>query len=717
MDLKSLNVMDLSNANIGSFLQELENALQASRYTDVKSAIEQINNFLISPGIVKVSKDGKRMMEISDGASSERIDISKLSKDIKDRIQADIDSHNVSGTALNDRDDILTEMDEFLTGIFNQQKLYSELISRGFSLDKFEEQAEKSNNESRARIQELKQEKDVKEKAMESFLGKDLVVQPGVYTKKGSSTRLRDCQEAITALTYAESKFNELKKAKRDKSAATTPEDIARLDAEIYSYEKSLIFLAKKIKGYNVPGIDSNIFTDWEKDSKIRKAITNIRNARAAANNELDKVYVELKTKVVAMNDSQKDELLISSAIEAELQKVDDPDSAIRKNAREVVDKYIKDIQKTVQYDIEKKIGMEERLIQLREQNVTKFKDMNDKVTELDSKSKVVMGEVREAKFLLDENGNKIEVMNPKTNTPYTDINGNVVYAQTTYVQKLDRAGKPIYVNGEPQYEMVTDANGNSIRKQNIKMVPGSGGALVPEIGPVKTLKLQVDDQGHAKYDWVFNFESLTDKTYKKELLTKSGFDDKKVRADIERKYSKNSAKREALRAMRSRGEKVGSKLGTLLFPGRQWKKYKVEEYILNGRREKAIKQQQNADYVDSIPMRDSLSLLRLMYERVKNSAEIEQQLFSAGIDQGRKPDSVDKSAVVDALDEAAYEEAMYLGASEGASEIYDIRSKRMGVNNASRAKLHEETVKSHVEGIQNEDKRIIHEDEDDLEL
>ncbi|MBP3707420.1 MAG: hypothetical protein J6J36_02275 [Clostridia bacterium] len=717
MDLKSLNAMDLSNANIGSFLQELENALQASRYSDVKSAIEQINSFLISPGIVKVGKDGKRMMEITDGSSTERIDIAQLSKDIRDRIQADVDNHSVSGTVLNDRNEILTEMDEFLTGIFNQQKLYDELISRGFSLDKFEDQAEKSNNESRARIQELKQEKNVKERAMESFLGKDAIVQPGVYTQKSSATRLRDCQEAITALSYAESKFNELKKAKHDKSVATTPEDIARLDAEIYTHEKSLVFLAKKIKGYNIPGIDPNMFIDWEKDSKISKANTNIGKAKIAANSELDKVYVELKTKVAAMNDSQKDELQISSTIEAELQKVDDSDDTIRKNARAIVDKYIKDIQMTVQYDIERKISMEKRLIQLREQNVAKFKDMNDKITELDSKSKVVIGEVREAKFLLDENGNKIKVMNPKTNTPYTDVNGNEVYAKTTYVQKLDRSGKPVYVDGEPQYEMITDANGNSIRKPNIKMVPGPGGALVPEIGPVKTLKLQIDDQGHAKYDWVFNFESLTDKTYKKELLTKSGFDDKKVRADIERKYAKRASKRKALRIMRCRGEKVGSKLGTLLFPGRQWKKYKAAEYILNERRERAIKQQQNADYVDSIPMRDSLSLLRLIYERVKNSAEIEQQLFSAGVDQGRKPNSVDKSAVIDALDDAAYEEAMYLGANEGASEIYDIRSKRMEVNNPSRAKLHEETIKSHVEGVQSEDRRIIHENEDDLEL
>lgn len=264
---------------------------------------------------------------------------------------------------------------------------------------------------------------------------------------------------------------------------------------------------------------------------------------------------------------------------------------------------------------------------------------------------------------------------------------------------------------------MTTDANGRNVRKQNIKMVPGPGGTLVPEIGPVKTLKLQVDDQGHAKYDWSYEFKQLTDKAYKSQLLTESGFDEKKVKKDIEKKYSKKADKRKALKVMKSRGEKVGSKLGILLFPGRQWKKYKAVEYILNERKERAIKQQQNYDYVSSIPMRDSLSLLKQMYERVKNSAEIQQQLFSAGIDQGRKPDSMDKSAVIDALDDAAYEEAMYLGANEGASEIYDIRSKRIGVDNPSRSKLHEETIKSYVEGIQSEDKRIIHENEDDLEL
>lgn len=425
--------MDLSNTNIGSFLQELEDALQASRYTDVKSAIEQINTFLVSPSIVKVYKDGKRMMEITDGSSTEIIDIGKLSKDIHDRIQADINSHSVSGTELKNRDDILTEMDEFLTGIFNQQGLYSELISRGFSLEKFVEQAEKANDESRAHIQELKQEKDIKEKAIEGFLGKDSIVQPGVYTKKSSTTILRDCQETITALTYAENKFSELKKAKSDRAAATTPEDIAKLDAKIHSYEKSLVFLAKKIKGYNIPGIDTDIFTDWETDSKISKSSTNITKAKKAADSELNKVYVNLKTKITAMSDSEKDELGVSPTIEAEFKKVDDPDDDVRKNARAAVDKYIKDTQMLVKYDIQKKISMEERLIQLREQNVAKFKDMNDKITELDSKSEVITGGVREAKFLLDENENKIEVMNPKTNTPYTDVNGNVVYAQTMY--------------------------------------------------------------------------------------------------------------------------------------------------------------------------------------------------------------------------------------------------------------------------------------------
>ena len=68
MDLKSLNASDLTDVNLGSLLTEIENALKNENYADVKLAVDQINSFLVTPGIVNVDSNGKNTITVVAGA-------------------------------------------------------------------------------------------------------------------------------------------------------------------------------------------------------------------------------------------------------------------------------------------------------------------------------------------------------------------------------------------------------------------------------------------------------------------------------------------------------------------------------------------------------------------------------------------------------------------------------------------------------------------------
>ena len=113
MDLKSLNASDLTDVNLGSLLTEIENALKNENYADVKLAVDQINSFLVTPGIVNVDSNGKNTITLSTG---EVADIGKISTEIFTRVQNDINTHTTTNV---DRDKLIAEMNKY---VYNMRK-------------------------------------------------------------------------------------------------------------------------------------------------------------------------------------------------------------------------------------------------------------------------------------------------------------------------------------------------------------------------------------------------------------------------------------------------------------------------------------------------------------------------------------------------------------------------------------------------------------------
>ena len=189
MDLSNLNASDLNGTNIGNFLTELENALTGSDYDKVKKAIEQINSFLVTPGIINVDNMGTNTMEISAGGTTENVDINSIASAIVERVKQDKENHDLADGSPEEakREEVISEMNKFLTSIFNQDKLMEELADRGFSMDEFYRQMSRLNDESKVTIENLKKERDDIVKSFEAVFGGDSTIKSISNKNKGLS--------------------------------------------------------------------------------------------------------------------------------------------------------------------------------------------------------------------------------------------------------------------------------------------------------------------------------------------------------------------------------------------------------------------------------------------------------------------------------------------------------------------------------------------------
>ena len=442
MDLSNLNASDLNGTNIGNFLTELENALTGSDYDKVKKAIEQINSFLVTPGIINVDNMGTNTMEISAGGTTENVDINRIASAIVQRVKQDKENHDLADGSPEEakREEVISEMNKFLTSIFNQDKLMEELADRGFSMDEFYRQMSRLNDESKATIENLKKERDDIVKSFEAVFGGDSTIKTGDYLSKAYPTRIKDCQEAIATLETAETELNRLKQARIDKAAETDATKIAKLDSDISRHEANLTMLADKVKALNIPGIDPAFFTGWEEEAKIDASITALDGVKHAAKIELNKNYQNIQQKVNALSDADKDKLGITAEVFDKFSKVMDPDPDVKKEARAAVDKYLKETQNTINLDMQRKIGIEERMIELRNDNIEKYREIQARVA--DVKSRVELRRQGGSLVMRDK-----RVIDPNTGKYAVDSNGD-------YVVEMDINGNPVQ---EPEFEEITD--------------------------------------------------------------------------------------------------------------------------------------------------------------------------------------------------------------------------------------------------------------------
>ena len=443
MDLSNLNARDLTGANIGDFLSELEAALAGNDYEKVKKAIEQINSFLITPGIINVTRSGQNTMEITAGGSTETVDINNIASQIVDRVKRDKETHDLTAGSPEEakREEVITEMNKFLTSMFNQDKLMQELAHRNFSIDEFYRQMQRLNDESRATIENLKREKEDKNKAFESVFGGDSTIKTGDYLSKAYPTRIKDCQEAVATLATAKTELERLKQARTDRAAETDPVKQTQLDNNIARHEANVRILADKVKALNIPGIDPAFFTGWEEEAKIDSSISSIDGVKHIAEVELNKNYTNLKNKVSALSDADKAKLGITSEVEEKFLKVDDMDPDVRKNARAAVDKYLKETQRAINVDMQQKIAIEERMIALRDENVQRYREIQARVTDMQSRITIQMNGT-------DEVTRDKRIIDPSTGDYAVDPNTG------DYIIELDGSGNPVQ---EPVFEELTD--------------------------------------------------------------------------------------------------------------------------------------------------------------------------------------------------------------------------------------------------------------------
>ena len=442
MDLTNLNASDLTNTNLGDFFNELEAALSGSDYDRVKKAIYLLNSFLVTPGVIDVDAAGTNRMDISAGGTTESVDIDAIAENIVERVKNDKDTHDLTPGSAEEakREEVVNEMNKYLTSIFNQNELMRELASRGFSIDEFYRQMSRLNDESKATIEDLKKQQDDKRKVFESVFGGDSTIKTGDYLSKAYTTRVKDCQEAVASLEMAKTELTRLKQAREDRAVEIDAGRQMALDNDIARHEANLGMLADKVKALNIPGIDAAFFTGWEEEAKIDASISAIDGVKHVGDVELNKNYSNLKQKVAALSDIDKDKLGITAEIEEKFSKVDDLDPDVRKDARAAIDKYMISIQRSVDNDIQRKIAIEERMIALRDENVQKYREVEAKMAEFRSRvdlkkesGHIVLRDKRK----IDETTGKYEL----------DANGD-------YVIELDENGDPMI---EAEFDEITD--------------------------------------------------------------------------------------------------------------------------------------------------------------------------------------------------------------------------------------------------------------------
>lgn len=731
VDLNSLNTADLTDANLGDFLSAIEAALAANEYKKVKEAIKQIYAIALVPNstIIGVDKDGNGNVSMNVG---ETANITKIAKEIYEKVQKDVDDSSKSPSK--DRDDLVDEMNKYLTGIFNQQNLTKELIDRGFSIDDFSKSIDSANKASESRINDIKREKEGKKRFFEGVFGKDELISTGNFTKKSVPTKVEDIDNAISYLGFAESVLKQLQKARADKASAD-PSKQDMYDKFIKDLEGRLKFTTERIKSLNIPGFDKDVLDKWGDEAEIGKtlakggALEKFKNTTKASK---DKIYDDLRIKLSALtaDDQTKlgliDESGNKTAFGKAVDELSSSDPTIVDTARITVGNHIKAGADMSEYD--KAINRERELIQLRNKNIEQYKQMYVQIEAKKNKLKVKTVKKEKEVYILDESGNKIQAMD-NAGKPITDGSGNPVYQTTKYIQVIDaNTGKPVYedvtengvtkrvpkletevINGQTQlkinYEEVEvtkdvvkevyllDESGNKIQAKD-----NNGNPMVDNNGdPVylttKYVQVINSASGNPEYEDVTE-NGVTKRLPKFETEVVNGQNTYKINRekikvfdlsdDTKREYLRNYDESSALTYINSltrkqkrtilKNQGMGNAFTRLFATNSVWKKFKMSESFLNSRREQFIQGEAIKEYEELVDLEKDAKNSTKLFDRIKNSAPIQQVLYSLGKLMGRDQDSdankARKANVFNDLQNASYEEFLYQSAKIGKDEI-----------------------------------------------
>lgn len=423
MDLSNIVATDLNENNIGTFLSEFDNALANGDYAKLRDAIERINDFLVAGKIIVSSgrsnnQPGRNYIEVTDGTNTEQIFVDDIADHVVGKVKADYTANPGANT---DRDAVRSELNKNLTAIFNQNRLLETLANRGFSIDEFKKQADKANDESKRKIDNLRAQQKKQVEKFEDTFGKNTTITSGDYTTKSSITRIKTCKDGIAIVELAKDRFDKIQDLKA--KIIADPSKKSEYEAQIAQLQENMKYLGKKILDCNFPGLDKDMIKDWETKPAMFSRTFSIIKVHIATT--LSSEYENLKNVVAGLQPADLIELGISPEIKSKFDGVMDPDDSVSAAARDAVDKYLIGKQRSLTQGIDNEIATEERLMQLRKENVAHYEELTKRIN--DSKVRLKTGQCR-PKRKRDTNGNYIVVngryeldIDPSTGNPYTE--------------------------------------------------------------------------------------------------------------------------------------------------------------------------------------------------------------------------------------------------------------------------------------------------------
>lgn len=295
MDLSNFKMEDLTTEEkLNEFLQAVEDGLKNLKYGELKTIVETITSEIQKSNFINVS-EGRESIDTGNELIE---DIMNVAVKLSESMQNDIDNNTALSSADEaERKKFVDSMDNILSGLFEQAKLQEELINRGFSEQDFMDQVKAANERSNEKIKDAKADKRRAEYEVEKLLGRDSIINTGVYMQKSAWTQVCDYKEAITMFSVAKEQFKLLEDLKTN--GTLTPEEKQKRVANI---ENNLKYLANGIKDLNIKEIDNKIFENWTEDAKRAGISTEIDNKLTELDNGRDNIYSELQKRITSSN-------------------------------------------------------------------------------------------------------------------------------------------------------------------------------------------------------------------------------------------------------------------------------------------------------------------------------------------------------------------------------------------------------------------------------
>lgn len=449
MGFENFNLQDLTQANLPNLIADLNRAKSNKDYNSIRDlAIKLAKEF--SKAQIAVEEDGRRTITVG----NEVVDLDNAISSIAATING-VNSHAVSPAAVAAIQDMFKAVDSQLTALFKQKEMMDELRARGFSAAEFEKSIQKSNSESKKKIEDIKKEQEKMAKLNEKRFGKDSDISgtTSLLTKKN---HLKNANEAISIIFSQLKEIKDLKEAidllnTKIADGSIRPEIanglITANKNKISAVEANIKGNLGSIKEAKIPGIDL---------SSIEGAVvTGTKPIDDAINSiGIDPISgaitsgIGVAGKILEATDKNYKE--IGKAIVKTDKSIVDPDkTAIEGGDKVLIDKYIKELKDKEDRLVNDK-AREEILIVAREKSLQDYLPKHQKFEEAEKKLQRAQD--------VDSDGNPLYYEDDGSGNPTNTVTTTVTpHKKYKMVQAKDPSGNPLYITPDGTGLTTTD--------------------------------------------------------------------------------------------------------------------------------------------------------------------------------------------------------------------------------------------------------------------